>query len=78
MQVADEPVDPLALESVFETPGRNDPCPCSSGNKYKRCCLYADQMAWRSVVLKTRQADAVCAMLRTIPSRYPLFDPEPA
>jgi uncharacterized protein YecA (UPF0149 family) len=19
--------------------GRNDPCPCGSGNKYKRCCL---------------------------------------
>lgn len=21
------------------TPGRNDPCPCGSGRKYKRCCL---------------------------------------
>jgi predicted Zn-dependent protease len=21
--------------------GRNDPCPCGSGNKYKRCCLAA-------------------------------------
>jgi uncharacterized protein len=21
-----------------ETPGRNDPCPCGSGKKYKRCC----------------------------------------
>jgi len=20
------------------TPGRNDPCPCRSGKKYKRCC----------------------------------------
>lgn len=20
------------------TPGRNDPCPCGSGRKYKRCC----------------------------------------
>lgn len=20
-------------------PGRNDPCPCGSGNKFKRCCL---------------------------------------
>jgi len=19
-------------------PGRNDPCPCGSGNKYKKCC----------------------------------------
>lgn len=21
------------------TPGRNDPCPCGSGKKYKKCCL---------------------------------------
>jgi SEC-C motif-containing protein len=21
-----------------DTPGRNDPCPCRSGKKYKRCC----------------------------------------
>lgn len=20
-------------------PGRNDPCPCGSGKKYKRCCI---------------------------------------
>ena len=20
--------------------GRNDPCPCGSGKKYKKCCLY--------------------------------------
>lgn len=23
--------------------GRNDPCPCGSGKKYKRCCLEKDQ-----------------------------------
>jgi uncharacterized protein YecA (UPF0149 family) len=22
--------------------GRNDPCPCKSGKKYKRCCLEKD------------------------------------
>lgn len=26
-------------------PGRNDPCPCGSGQKYKRCCLAKDQAA---------------------------------
>jgi hypothetical protein len=26
---------PIRAES---TPGRNDPCPCNSGKKYKRCC----------------------------------------
>ncbi|MGM0594127.1 MAG: UPF0149 family protein [Pseudomonadota bacterium] len=23
-----------------ERPGRNDPCPCGSGRKYKKCCLH--------------------------------------
>ena len=23
-------------------PGRNDPCPCGSGKKYKKCCIGAD------------------------------------
>lgn len=26
-------------------PGRNDPCPCGSGNKYKRCCLPKEEAA---------------------------------
>jgi tetratricopeptide (TPR) repeat protein len=26
-------------------PGRNDPCPCGSGKKYKKCCLPKDQAA---------------------------------
>ncbi|HHX32016.1 MAG TPA: SEC-C domain-containing protein, partial [Bacteroidales bacterium] len=24
--------------------GRNDPCPCGSGKKYKKCCLGKDEM----------------------------------
>ncbi len=28
-------------------PGRNDPCPCGSGKKYKRCCLGKDQVRSR-------------------------------
>jgi hypothetical protein len=27
------------------TPGRNDPCPCGSGKKYKKCCLDKVQLA---------------------------------
>ena len=23
--------------------GRNDPCPCGSGKKYKNCCLRKDE-----------------------------------
>ena len=27
--------------------GRNEPCPCGSGKKYKRCCaLKATRMSW--------------------------------
>jgi hypothetical protein len=26
---------------MVSIPGRNDPCPCGSGRKYKQCCLRA-------------------------------------
>lgn len=29
-------------------PGRNDPCPCGSGKKYKHCCLKKDEAARRT------------------------------
>jgi len=29
-------------------PGRNEPCPCGSGKKYKRCCLEKDEAAERT------------------------------
>ena len=28
-------VEPLKAQAE---PGRNDPCPCGSGKKYKKCC----------------------------------------
>ena len=28
-----------------ENVGRNDPCPCGSGKKYKKCCLSKDEAA---------------------------------
>ncbi len=29
--------------------GRNQPCPCGSGLKYKRCCLLkSQQISWKS------------------------------
>lgn len=31
------PRDPVRREGVVKV-GRNDPCPCGSGEKYKRCC----------------------------------------
>ena len=29
-------------------PRRNEPCPCGSGKKYKRCCLLRDQAVSRT------------------------------
>ena len=34
LEQALHPPEPLRAE---RTPGRNDPCPCGSGEKYKRC-----------------------------------------
>jgi hypothetical protein len=39
----------------MQKPGRNDPCPCGSGKKYKHCCMNAQQaeppeeLRWRRV-----------------------------
>jgi len=30
---------PAPFREVSRKPGRNDPCPCGSGKKYKHCCL---------------------------------------
>jgi len=29
---------PRAYKEKYSGTGRNDPCPCNSGKKYKRCC----------------------------------------
>jgi len=33
-------------------PGRNDPCPCGSGNKYKKCCLAKEEAVEREQLTK--------------------------
>ncbi len=38
-------------------PGRNEPCPCGSGKKYKHCCLLKDEAAER----ETATAEAAAA-----------------
>ena len=48
--------------------GRNDPCPCGSGRKYKRCCMAADESA---------MGDAgVRAKLREVATREPVWQAE--
>ena len=43
------------------TPGRNDPCPCGSGKKYKKCCFLRD--------------DAAASPKQTAPAAPPLAPP---
>jgi tetratricopeptide (TPR) repeat protein len=44
--------------------GRNDPCPCGSGKKYKQCCLARDEAA---------AATARAAQAAAAPARRPKF-----
>ncbi|WP_026016950.1 SEC-C metal-binding domain-containing protein, partial [Catenovulum agarivorans] len=30
----------VPVSSLTTKVGRNDPCPCGSGKKYKKCCLH--------------------------------------
>jgi tetratricopeptide (TPR) repeat protein len=36
--------------------GRNDPCPCGSGKKYKHCCLEKDRAAELATAVRQRVA----------------------
>ncbi|MDA1275777.1 MAG: tetratricopeptide repeat protein [Verrucomicrobia bacterium] len=36
-------------------PGRNDPCPCGSGKKYKQCCLAREQAERSRAATKERE-----------------------
>jgi uncharacterized protein YecA (UPF0149 family) len=38
--------------------GRNDPCPCGSGRKYKHCCLDKDEAALRKARAKEAEKAA--------------------
>lgn len=36
-RLARNPIAPASANATFKNTGRNDPCPCGSGNKYKKC-----------------------------------------
>lgn len=80
-EFADELDDEFPFDDASEphlrvTPkvGRNDPCPCGSGKKYKRCCLAkaeaapVEELAWRRLrrLLDEHQRD----MLRFVTNAY--------
>ena len=54
--------------------GRNDPCPCGSGKKYKKCCLAKDQAASLTQAALTLPPPSSVAPRRPVPSltqQYP-------
>lgn len=49
-------------------PGRNDPCPCGSGKKYKHCCLKKDEAARRAAY---EEAERVARAADAAPPLFP-------
>jgi hypothetical protein len=45
------------------TPGRNSPCPCGSGKKYKVCCLVKDEARGREARAPDRAAEKALSWL---------------
>ena len=41
---ADSVVKPQPVRKAASKVGPNDPCPCGSGKKYKKCCMHKDKM----------------------------------
>jgi tetratricopeptide (TPR) repeat protein len=47
-------------------PGRNDPCPCGSGKKYKKCCLPKDEAADQAQFMRATAVAAEAAHSRKL------------
>ncbi len=45
----------IKRDPTAKPPGRNDPCWCESGKKYKRCHLDADEEARRALAAKAKK-----------------------
>jgi hypothetical protein len=60
--------------------GRNDPCPCGSGKKYKKCCEAADQQKARTELDQQQQtegsADTPGNKPEPAPAPAPKFTPK--
>jgi hypothetical protein len=44
------------VPETTRTPGRNEPCHCGSGRKYKQCCLEKDEAAAREARAQARDS----------------------
>ena len=39
-RIKDQPAKQIPARATEQQTGRNDPCPCGSGQKFKKCCLH--------------------------------------
>jgi tetratricopeptide (TPR) repeat protein len=63
------------MVSTMTKTGRNDPCPCGSGKKYKQCCLKKDEAAEHEALAATAAAKPPRPIAPKI-LVYPDFDDE--
>jgi hypothetical protein len=54
--------------------GRNDPCPCGSGKKYKRCCSAKDEAAATAAASAQAKHDAARALRATLEVPLDAYD----
>ena len=55
----------VSPDSVLVTPGRNDPCPCGSGRKFKKCCGRDEIWPIPQVVALAREIKASLGKVRS-------------
>ena len=69
----------LPKRNPFRHVGRNDPCPCGSGEKFKKCCLGKDELIARvDARSSVPPADAPLRLEDAGMTRYdPLIPPDP-
>jgi hypothetical protein len=74
-----------SARNPFKNIGRNDPCPCGSGRKFKKCCLGKSELEFRGDALPPGLIDALSADLRNEADLWiedagdydPLIEPDP-
>jgi hypothetical protein len=84
--IAWNPGVPAPAVNPFRAVGRNDPCPCGSGKKFKKCCLDSQRLGNSASVLHRIDPElewppdpefAIGQMNEAIGEYDPLTEPEP-
>lgn len=65
------------VETAVKRPGRNEPCHCGSGKKYKHCCLVKDEEADRAAREQQAGATEPTAPPEDTPSQHTPPPPRP-